>query len=627
MKKIVLVLIPIVCLALISGQTSNFTALAQEPVPGGIIGGEPAGENTPETQPAPAAGPSTLPEGKYLVDGELSDSLPAPSHPAVNAPPALPAYQDGLPIPGVGGEALSEAGGESGVPPPEASPEGTPNPCIPHSLIRLSFDEQTQPGRFADTTALRYEYRHRWVTFNGPAVNDGGAILDQSGNFGVNGYSAPNFLAFNTASSLNDGGVPRPPEYLFFLGRATYIELLVGSKTSAGESVTIEAFDVHNHSLGAVSTTLAVDMKKLALSAAGIYRVDIRTAAKVLVVDDLAFIPQAYPLLVDFDDRSAPALFKDTRALRSEYWMEGAVFSGPADKDGGAVLNKDSNFAVSGFSDPNFLAFNSGSKLSSGGVPRLPETVTFQFPVAAVQLYVGSGLSGSVGVAIQVEAFNAEGRSLGSVWRNMEGRMRPLTLITAGIQRLVISSTAVHVVVDDLIFVKEGAVYIDFDEGSQPAKFSNATALRSAYYPCKVAFSSPTAKNGGAILDQDGNFQVTDFTPRNFLAFNSGAILSDGGIPQPPEQISFAHPVDSVQFYVGSYTSTGSTITLQVYDKDNTLLGSRSLTLQPELALIGFHAPGITRAVISSPAAVFVVDGFNLHFAPLNYLPHISKND
>ncbi len=49
------------------------------------------------------------------------------------------------------------------------------------------------------------------MVFQGPGGNDGGAILDQCGSFGVSGHSPPNFLAFNTGSALSNGGVPRGP--------------------------------------------------------------------------------------------------------------------------------------------------------------------------------------------------------------------------------------------------------------------------------------------------------------------------------------------------------------------------------------------------------------------------------
>lgn len=54
------------------------------------------------------------------------------------------------------------------------------------------------------------------VVFEGPAPLDGGGILNQGGNFGVNARSGTDFLAFNRNSLFSDGGTPRDPENLLF---------------------------------------------------------------------------------------------------------------------------------------------------------------------------------------------------------------------------------------------------------------------------------------------------------------------------------------------------------------------------------------------------------------------------
>src|SRR5262245_9362983 len=68
------------------------------------------------------------------------------------------------------------------------------------------------PGLFLDTTHLTELYSPLGVHFSGPGGNDGGAILNQSGNFGVPALSTPNFLAFNSGARMQDGGIPIGPE-------------------------------------------------------------------------------------------------------------------------------------------------------------------------------------------------------------------------------------------------------------------------------------------------------------------------------------------------------------------------------------------------------------------------------
>jgi hypothetical protein len=63
-------------------------------------------------------------------------------------------------------------------------------------------------------------------------------------------------------------------------------------------------------------------------------------------------------------------------------------------KGNGAVLNECSNFFVTGYSPPNFLAFNCESDpLVNGKVPSLPLKITFKPPVSSVSFRIGSSSS------------------------------------------------------------------------------------------------------------------------------------------------------------------------------------------------------------------------------------------
>src|SRR3954462_3233578 len=61
----------------------------------------------------------------------------------------------------------------------------------------LNFDDVSAPEAFAYQQELTTQYADRGVTFSGRG-GPGWEVLDQSGDFGVDGYSSPNFLAWNT---------------------------------------------------------------------------------------------------------------------------------------------------------------------------------------------------------------------------------------------------------------------------------------------------------------------------------------------------------------------------------------------------------------------------------------------
>src|SRR5580765_913075 len=103
-----------------------------------------------------------------------------------------------------------------------------------------------------------------------------------------------------------------------------------------------------------------------------------------------AVVPGTPGSVVNFDDVNAPCNFNQTVALRRYH---GISFKGsPRTKDGGAILNECGNFDVSGYSPPNFLAFNCNAPLSDGGIPRLPETINLGTESSSVSLSLGSGI-------------------------------------------------------------------------------------------------------------------------------------------------------------------------------------------------------------------------------------------
>lgn len=71
---------------------------------------------------------------------------------------------------------------------------------------------------------------------------------------------------------------------------ADHVQVNAGSGSSAGQTVTMEAFDAADNFLGSDSLTLAAALDTLIITADDIAYVVIDTPAQVLVLDDLAFV-------------------------------------------------------------------------------------------------------------------------------------------------------------------------------------------------------------------------------------------------------------------------------------------------------------------------------------------------
>ena len=225
----------------------------------------------------------TVQEVLHLMPGPLASRMtPAAqpvdtthSQPAASPPPARQVYANGV-------------ASDSPVPtPPQAALTAIPPP--PGAIV-INFDDAVAPCLFMDTTALRAQYAGLGVLFMGPAVNDGGGVVDQCGSWGVSGHSPPNFLGFNQDAHFSDGGIPRPPEIITFTNGASYVQVNAGSGAGAGQLVTMEAFDAAGNSLGSDSLTLAPTLDTLSITANRIAYIVINSPA-YFVLDDLAFLP------------------------------------------------------------------------------------------------------------------------------------------------------------------------------------------------------------------------------------------------------------------------------------------------------------------------------------------------
>ncbi len=172
---------------------------------------------------------------------------------------------------------------------PTAPPRANRVAPPPAGATVIDFDGMTQPCLFLNTTRLTTEFAAQGVTFAGPGGNDGGAVIDQCGNFGVADHSSPNFLAFNTIAVLSDGGTPQGPETLTFSPPVDSVQINAGVPRAG--TIQLECFDSGAVSLGSDSLTAAATLETLAISAAGIASCELSFTGDVAVFDDLAFEP------------------------------------------------------------------------------------------------------------------------------------------------------------------------------------------------------------------------------------------------------------------------------------------------------------------------------------------------
>lgn len=168
------------------------------------------------------------------------------------------------------------------------------------------------------------------------------------------------------------------------------------------------------------------------------------------------------------------------------------------------------------------------------------------------------------------------------------------------------------------------AATINFDTDANgqsinaPPSFINTTRLTELYAPLGVHFSGPGGNNGGAILDETGNFGVSARSGSNFLAFNRSATLSDGGVPRDPETINFDTLLNRVSIFAASGFGT-NTFKLEAFDMNELLVGSDTITTQPgtyDQLSVSSASGDISRIALSAGSdKAFVYD--NLSYTPV----------
>jgi hypothetical protein len=146
----------------------------------------------------------------------------------------------------------------------------------------------------------------------------------------------------------------------------------------------------------------------------------------------------------------APTLFSQTTHLSEVYAPWGVHFSGPALLDGGGILDQNSNFGVLAHSGRNFLAFNPTARFSDTGIPRNPETITFDLPIHYASIYVSGGRFVRT---ISLKAYDINNLLLASAAVNtVRGQWSTLSVISPhDIAQLQLLDTT-SFVADDLVF-------------------------------------------------------------------------------------------------------------------------------------------------------------------------------
>jgi hypothetical protein len=160
-------------------------------------------------------------------------------------------------------------------------------------------------------------------------------------------------------------------------------------------------------------------------------------------------------------------------------------------------------------------------------------------------------------------------------------------------------------------------VVVDFEQfTTAPCTFNLTGPLLEELAPLGLHFSGPTAIDGGAVLDQCGNFAVNAHSGVKFLAFNAGTPpWASGGRPIDPETISFDQRATSVDIWVAS-GSGQATFQLDAFD-GAVLVGSSNISIGQVWTLLSVSvAGGFTRVVLDASVGVFLCDDLSITFGP-----------
>ena len=152
--------------------------------------------------------------------------------------------------------------------------------------LTITFEELgSQPGTFFQTVPLTNQIAG--ATFAGPSALDGGAVLDTSGNFGIQPLSGSNFLAFNRIANMGNGGVPTDPETITFPQPTNDVSIWASGGLST-DTFTMVAFNSANAQVG-MAQVVTQGWAQLRVQAPGIVRIELTEVGDTAwVYDDLS---------------------------------------------------------------------------------------------------------------------------------------------------------------------------------------------------------------------------------------------------------------------------------------------------------------------------------------------------
>ena len=151
------------------------------------------------------------------------------------------------------------------------------------SATTIDF-ELNGPCAFAQTSPLSNQYAGQGVLFSGPGPGQGGAVLDECANFGINAHSGRDFLAFN----LHTYGIP--PETITFSTPQSSVSIFAGDGLEAANAFTLAAFDSMNQQIG-IDTVNNIEgqWELLSVNAPNIAYVTLNFTGTFAVFDDMSF--------------------------------------------------------------------------------------------------------------------------------------------------------------------------------------------------------------------------------------------------------------------------------------------------------------------------------------------------
>ncbi len=494
---------------------------------------------------------------------------------------------------------------------------GIPLVTPPEGARIVNFDNVVDaPTTFPLANPTTTHYEHLGIDFVASG-NDGGAIMAENGTFGISGFSPPNVLAYNSAVMMQNGGKAQFPQTLIFREPVSYVQFNVGD--ASGTTITAEAFDYDSNSIDLVNVVPTTAMQTVVLEGRQIVRVDISGGGTVKIIDDVAFVLDTK--IVNFDDKSAPSAFDAAVSLRREYVGDGFELRSATNSnivDGGAILSELGKVAagldVTGYSAPNFLAVNESKFLSSGGVPKFPVYLQFFPPIRYFRFLVAD----PDGATVTVKASYFGGPPVFEQQVQVTSVMKPVELaVDDAITFIEITSTGTKLALDDLEYMVDGTK-IDFDDyTNSPTLLGETTAIRDRYKDLGVRFTRE-GKDGPAIVGHLLPFgAITGLSGTNFLGFDAGELLGNGGTADLPITIEFDRPMKRVDLFVGS--SQGTRIFAEATDAAGGLAASNDVITTTGMQVLFLYFDGITKLELTAQGNQGVID--NLTFSPTDPCP------